>query len=309
MFIRKFFLFTILALFIYTALFAILFYVRTTDIPVIFRTTQGNTYRGGHTYVAFRQFDPKAKYDIIVLGSSHAYRGYDPAIFKKYNYNLFNLGTNSQINLVSYFIAREFIRKENCKNVIFDIYDPVFKRHSLESVSDYIQNSLSTRYVLRLMKEEKDIRTINMFTMRYFNDFNGVFNPDTAGIKQGYVPYFTQLKSDAKRLERDNIPDDKALIHFEELIKYLQHEGINVIMAEHPLPTNFTIPKAKHEQFLESINPILKKYNIPFYDHLYDSTMTDIQYFSNTNHLSVAGVAKYNEALLKELIKDNRIQK
>ena len=88
MFIRKSFLFAILALLIYTGLFAILFYVRTTNIPVIFRTTQGNTYRGGHTYVAFRQFDPKEKYDVIVLGSSHAYRGYDPEIFRQHNLKL-----------------------------------------------------------------------------------------------------------------------------------------------------------------------------------------------------------------------------
>ena len=309
-FIRKALLFALLAAVIYLMIFAVLFYVRTyNDLPFIFRTTQGNTYRGGHTYIAFRQFNPKEKYDVIVLGSSHAYRGYDPEIFKRYNYKMFNLGTNSQINLVSYFIAKEFIRKENCKNVILDIYDPVFKRTSLESVSDYIQNSTSDKNVLGLIKEEKDIRTINMLTMRVLNNFNGIFNPDTAGVNNGYIPYNTQLQPDAKRLIRDNIPDEKALIHFEKLIKYLQGEGINVIAAEHPLPARFTIDKTKHELLRQTITPILRKYNIPFYDHLYDSTMTDIPYFSNTNHLSVSGVEKYNTTLLNELIRDNNLKK
>lgn len=306
--LRKAFLFALMAITIYLTLFAILFYVRTYQkVPIIFRTTQGNTYRGGHSYVAFRGFNPNKKYDIIVLGSSHAYRGYDPAIFKEYNYDMYNLGTNSQISMVSLYIAREFIRKENCKTVIMDIYDPVFKRESLESVSDYIQNSLSDKKAVEISVSKKDVRTLNMLTMRMFNNFNGIFNPDTAGIKNGYKPYKTQLKITDKPSERLYPADANAFDYFEKLIKHLRSEGINIIVAEHPLPALFSIEKEKHAELLAKINPILKKYNVPFYDHLYDSTMTDVKYFSNPNHLSVSGVNIYNHTLLKELIRDGRL--
>lgn len=34
--------------------------------------------------------------DILFLGSSHCYRGFDPRVFKNIGYNIFNLGTSSQ---------------------------------------------------------------------------------------------------------------------------------------------------------------------------------------------------------------------
>ena len=307
LFIRKLLLFLGIALVLYLTLFGALFFVRTFNIPVIFRTTQGNIFRGGYTYVTFRQFNPKEKYDIILLGSSHAYRGYDPAIFREHGYKMFNLGTNSQTNLVAYFIAKNYIKKENCNTVIIDIYDRVFMTSTLESISDIVQNINSNKTALEICLALKDIRTINMLTMRVFNNFHGVFNADTAGVDHGFIPYNTQLRLNGKQKDLDFETSEGTVEYFAKLIEYLHSEGINIIVAEHPVPLIYTIPKEQHAEMLNKINPILKKYDVPFYDHLYDSTMVDIQYYANENHLSISGIKKYNDILLNELLKDGRL--
>ena len=144
---------------------------------------------GGYTYVSFRQFDRAKKYDVLLLGSSHAYRGYDPAIFKEYGYSMFNLGTNSQGNMVSYVIAKNYIHKSNCKTVILDVYDRVFVTTRMESLSDVVQNVNSVEAAVDLCLASRDIRLANMLTMRAFNHFDFVFNRDTAGVVEGYIPY------------------------------------------------------------------------------------------------------------------------
>ena len=307
LFIRKFLLFTAFAIIIYITIFGALFFLRSYNIPMIFRTTQGNIFRGGFTYITFRQFDPNAKHDILLLGSSHAYRGYDPAIFREHGYNMFNLGTNSQTNLVSYFIAKNYIKKENCNMVIIDVYDRVFITSTLESISDIVQNINSNKAAVEICLALKDIRTVNMLSLRLFNNFNGVFNADTAGVVNGFIPYNTQLTETDMVKEPELEALDQAIVYFEKLIIYLQKEGIKVVLAEHPVPFVYAISPEQHALMVEKIKPILTRYNVPFYDHLYDSTMTDIKYYANYNHLSISGIKKYNNILLEELKRDGHL--
>ena len=308
-FIRKFLIFTGLAVLIYIVLFCILFFTRSDNIPIIYRATHGNLLRGGFTWVTFRQFDPNAKYDVILLGSSHAYRGYDPAIFHEYGYNMFNLGTNSQSNLVSYFIAKNYISRKNCKTVIIDVYDRVFPTVAMESISDIVQNINSTKAAVEICIAIKDFRTMNMLTLRVFNNIGGVFNADTANVINGFVPYNTQLQPTDRLREPVLENHHQAVEYFSKLVAYLHQEGIKIIVAEHPVPLVYAVPRDQHNKMISEIKPILEQYNVPFYDHLYDSTMMDIRYFANANHLSVSGIKRYNEILLNELIRDGHLQR
>ena len=309
LFVRKLISFTGVVIIIYITAFAALFFVSSFNIPLVFRITNANILKGGFTYVSFRQFDKAKKYDVILLGSSHAYRGYDPAIFREYGYRMFNLGTNSQGNLVSYVIAKNYINKSNCSTVILDVYDRVFTTTRMESLSDVVQNINSTEAAVDLCLASKDIRLANMLTMRMFNQFDFVFNDDTAGVKEGYIPYLTQLSLNETRRETGQKPAEEALVYFEKLIEYLHGEGINIILAEQPVSFLATIPVQQHQELLKKIHPILEKYHIPFYDHLYDSSLSDIKYFANSNHLSVSGIEKYNHLLIKELLNDGRLKK
>ena len=309
LFLRKLISFTSLVIIIYILAFAVLFFVSSFNIPLVFRITNANILKGGYTYVSFRQFDRAKKYDVLLLGSSHAYRGYDPAIFKEYGYSMFNLGTNSQGNMVSYVIAKNYIHKSNCKTVILDVYDRVFVTTRMESLSDVVQNVNSVEAAVDLCLASRDIRLANMLTMRAFNHFDFVFNRDTAGVVEGYIPYQTQLSPTEKHRETGQKPAEEALIYFEKLIEYLHGEGVNIILAEQPVSYLAAIPIAQHQDMLNKIRPILEKYQIPFYDHLYDPSLSDIKYFANSNHLSISGIEKYNKILLNELLRDGRLPK
>lgn len=49
--------------------------------------------------------------DIVVLGSSHAYRGYDGRIFHDAKFSSYNLGSSGQRLLLTEFIYRKYLSK------------------------------------------------------------------------------------------------------------------------------------------------------------------------------------------------------
>ena len=175
-------LFIFSTIIVYFIVFALLFFIRISNIPLIYRATQANVWEGGGTYVKTREFNPNEKHDIIIIGSSHAYRGYDPRIFRKYGYNSYNLGTSDQNMLCTYFLTKNYINHTNCKMVILDLYDRIFAQSTLESNSDLIQNISSDKAALEISMATKDIRTINMFTLRMFSKFSSPLDHDTSGV-------------------------------------------------------------------------------------------------------------------------------
>jgi hypothetical protein len=60
------------AFIVYLIKFAVLFMIAPGGIPMIYRTSPGNVWEGGGTYVKFREFNPTEKWDVVILGSSHA---------------------------------------------------------------------------------------------------------------------------------------------------------------------------------------------------------------------------------------------
>jgi hypothetical protein len=302
--VRNIIVFSLTSFAAYISMFAILYFIRVGNVPVIFRSTQGNVFEGGLTYKKFREFDKNAKYDIIVLGSSHAYRGYDPAIFESYGYNMYNLGSSAQSLLASYVIARNYINRDNCRTVIIDLYDRIFKTSSIESLSDVTQNVSSDFAAAELCARSGDLRAINMFTLRMFCKLDEPMNGDTLELDRGFQASRKQLVLPGNPKDVDYVSNRETLRYFMKLIQYLEKEGINVILAEHPLPQVYTIPEYRHRIFSEDIRKITDPYKIPWYDLMNDSTMTGIQYYADENHLNYEGVKKYNHKLIKMLMRD-----
>lgn len=292
--------FLVSAFIVYLIIFAVLFLIAPGGIPMIYRTSPGNVWEGGGTYVKFREFNPSEKWDVVILGSSHAYRGYDPRIFDAQGLKTFNLGTSDQNMMCSYYIATNYLNRNNCKMVILDMYDRVFTQQNIESTSDVVHNITSDKAAFQVAMSSRDLRGLNMFTLRMFNKLRDPLNTDTAGFVKGFFPTETFLTLPAKkRVVWKYQTNDFQVKYLHKLLTYLQSEGIKVVMAEHPMPGIFT--PVDHHLFVEDVRKIADQYQVPFFDYMTDSTMTGINYFADETHLNVNGVKVYNEKLLRDL--------
>src|SRR5262245_26702081 len=94
--LRSGLLFAATVVVLYLAGMWLLTHVRLFGRPAIYRTGDYYKWHGGQSVPQWQEFDQKEHYDVLVLGSSHAYRGYDPEHFAKRGLRMFNLGSTAQ---------------------------------------------------------------------------------------------------------------------------------------------------------------------------------------------------------------------
>ena len=144
-FIKKtifFSLFTILSLILYI-------FVWGVTVPQEFKPNLD--YRlgsPGFTYSRIREIKSYGKVDILVVGSSHAYRGFDPRIFASHNLKMFNLGSSSQSPIETDMLVKKYIDYLNPKIVIYEVYPDVFRNDGVESSIDLVTNDkIDSEYI------------------------------------------------------------------------------------------------------------------------------------------------------------------
>lgn len=295
------FLFILVSLGAYIVTFAILYFIPSGGIPMAYRAVKGVIWEGGPSWKKMRDFPEGESFDLIFIGSSHAYRGYDPANFSQAGIKSFNLGTSNQHQMASYSIARQYIKPGTCKMVLIDIYDRVFASDGYESMSDMVINSEHDTQAWDVALRMKDIRAANMLLFRYFNKLSPPLNTDTLDIRNGYQALEKQLSMPGKPKNYRYVSNPTQVKYLEKLIVYLQKQGIRVIMASHPLPTVY-VP-SDHDVFRRDIEVLMNRYKVPYFDYTDYKPIGGMWYFADESHLNQRGVNTYNATLIRQLQK------
>src|SRR5688572_21718598 len=63
-----------------------------------------------HMYSRIKEVKQTKDVDILFLGASFAYRGFDPRIFKEYGYKSFNLGSSNQTPLQTKLLLDRYLK-------------------------------------------------------------------------------------------------------------------------------------------------------------------------------------------------------
>src|SRR5436190_12325896 len=121
LFIKSALKFLITFTLVYLLILFLLCEVKVSGKPLVFRACQGLVWKGGYTYVRFKEFRPEEKYDILIFGSSRANRGINPRIFDNYGYSSYNLASDDQTPLNMEVLVRQYIKSGHCRLVILDI--------------------------------------------------------------------------------------------------------------------------------------------------------------------------------------------
>lgn len=239
----------------------------------------------------------QVKYDAIVLGSSHAYRGYDPRIFEQSGMNLFNAGTSAQNAKGLFVLYNEYLR-DRSDVFILDIYDPVFELEGTESNMRLIQNVPTEKAAVALVRQECKIYTVNALLVRFAS-----INPIDEAPNNDYVKNgFCEKKGILYAVEplNDSVFDanEEMFVAFETLIKQTQADGKRVVLCSHPLPASAGL-RNYHDKFLSRFTPLIVRLGIPYIDLTYYTEGFGINEFADLSHLNQQGVELYNRLLLQ----------
>lgn len=292
----------LIAVVVYVGVLFVLCKVKVGGNALVYRTSDVYNLKGGNTYRKFREYDPAKRYDVIVIGSSHAYRGYDPRIFREKGLNMFNLGTSAQTPINTFAILKEYITEANTGLVVLDCYENAMAMEGLESTADLSQNITSDAAVLRMFSAIRDPRILNMFAIRKL-----MSDEPAAYVDSFYVEAGFSTKTDSVRGDIDYGLDLTLELgarqpeYLVKCIRYCQEQGIPIVLVTHPLPQASNHPR--HEAFHTIIDSVAQATGVEYIDYAFEHGLPlhDRHHYYDHNHFNQAGVALFNPKLIADL--------
>lgn len=202
----------------------------------------------GHMFSRLQELKTIGEVDLLFLGSSHAYRGFDPRVFKKElskNIEGFNLGSSGQTPIQTEVLLARYLNKLNPKTVIYEVYPGTFSSDGVESSLDIISNDINDLNSVKMAMSINHIKTWNTLIFGFFQDLfdlNSKFiEPKQKGkdkyVSGGYVEkevsHFNDLKY-KKKLWRFNQSQFDA---FEKCLSVIRKKNIRMIFVYAPITT------------------------------------------------------------------------
>ncbi|WP_202945886.1 hypothetical protein [Aquimarina agarivorans] len=131
----------------------------------------------GHMFTRLQEVKRIDSVDILFLGSSHAYRGFDPRIFASHQFNTFNLGSSSQTPIQTAILLERYLDHIKPKSIIYEVYPTTFMIDGIESSLDIIANDRNDLLSLKMAFELNHLKTYNTLI---YGIFRNLFNLNTS---------------------------------------------------------------------------------------------------------------------------------
>lgn len=252
--------------------------------------------------------------DVLFLGSSHTYRGFDPRIFAGHNLSSFNLGSSNQTPLQTEDLLALFLDSLKPGLIIYEVYPDNFITDGVESSIDLISNNemgnLSFKQALKV-NHIMGYNTLLYAAIRKsgFNDNafveprRNAFESDTY-IKGGFVEKDLKSNTTSKvYTHRKWILNKKQIASFENSINLIKKKNISYILIQAPVTKNLFYSYSNNHE----VDSIFNHYGdyINFNPAL---DLSDSLDFFDDHHLNQNGVKKFNEKLIHQLQKKIRTQ-
>ena len=240
--------------------------------------------------------------DILILGSSHAYRGFDIRIFSNAGYKAFNLGSSSQTPLQTYVLLQRYLKTIRPKFVIYEVYPGTFTNNGIEGGADLISNDINDSLSYDMATKINSLITYNTLAYGYYHDLTRSKNLRPKGhlpaadtyVPGGYVEKTVTYFKNLPTAERTDLIFDKNQCDaFEKSIALLKKNRIKYVLVFAPVPKS-TYNSYKNKN---AITLFFNQHGL-YYDYNTKVSLNDSLHFFDDNHLNQKGVALFNRKLL-----------
>lgn len=256
----------------------------------------------GHSLTRLSEVKNTMDVDILFIGSSRCYRGFDPRIFEKAGYKTFNLGSSNQTPVQSRFLLEKYLKQLNPALIIMEVNPDVFSNNGVESAIDIISNENMDFSLLKMAVEINDIKVWNTFIFALFSKGTGLENNFTEEkYKEGqiYIPGgYVQNTDQHFHNEIGNTYvcnlNKKQLKAFENIMTWVHASNIKILLVQSPVVASLYSACTENENF-----DFLMHQKAAYFNFNKILNLTDSLDFYDGQHLNQNGVEKLNGEILK----------
>lgn len=256
----------------------------------------------GHMYSRTQEVRQKKNIDILFVGSSSTYRGFDTRIYKELGYEAFNLGSSSQTPIQTKLLLERYLGQLNPKLIIFDVSPVTFYLDGVESSCDIIANDRNDIYSLKMALSINNIKVYNTLIFGFINDIFNLNHSFIEEARKGKDQYISGgfVQADASAFKKSTNNDIEypwrlqQLQAFKDILEMTK--GREIILVRAPITTGFYRSISNNNSF----DSLMLNYGnyINFNEIL---SLVDSLCFLDHAHLNQVGVKQFNDKLIEEL--------
>ncbi|WP_158825713.1 hypothetical protein [Mucilaginibacter lacusdianchii] len=302
-FLIKFLLFVIVAVIGYTA---VLLWSGDHLSPRWKKNLFYNMPSQGYMYTRLKDADTTKNLDILILGSSRAFMGYDVRVFNQSQYKAFNLGSPAQSFIQTELLAKRYINRFKPKVVLFDVHPDLFNNPGVESAIDLASNAPFGTDLLQMAIKVNNIRVYNTLLYSMYRQLFFKNNSYTEPMVKSYGDYIKGGSVQPAPQDPYKAPavikpyamevDDMQLKAFEQTIAYLNENHVKYILLQGPVEkTEYLTRKNNHQ-----IDSLISSYGT-YYNANKLLNLPDSLYQKDGKHLNQKGIEVYDKFIIKYL--------
>lgn len=283
--------------------------------PYYFRKSLSYKIGGyGFLYSKIKEIDNHKNVDILIIGTSHAYRGFDTRIFKENGITTFNLASSIQSPIQTNLIFKRYLDKINPKLVVYDANPEVFNSDGVEAGLDLISNDYVSFDSFKMALKINNIKLYNTLIFAFYKQvFNynknfkeAIYKNDDTYISGGYVQKKLTYSKDVSFYKQEPFKfNDFQLQYFEDNIHLLNRKNIPFVLIHTPLTKKLYSSKNNYKKIDTLMN---KLSNGRYYDFNKLIRLSDTLDFYDSNHLNTNGVRKFDDFFIKFMRKEKILQ-
>lgn len=264
----------------------------------------GNVNSYGHMFTRLKEVKEAHDVDLLIIGGSQAYRGFDTRIFKRAGYFSFNLGSSNQTPLQSEILMKRYLDQLNPKKVVYVVYPEVFEVDGVESSLDLLANDKVDISMSLLVLKQKNFKLLNTLIYTSYRQVFGLNNKfsekrqkqDDTYISGGYVEKkLSHFKKRTYPTQEWEFNKDQIRA-FERSLSMFKRKNIEYILIQPPTVSSYYESFTNNNEFDRLMNNYGTYYNANDKVELDDSI-----HFYDPFHLNQLGVEIFDDKILSWL--------
>ncbi len=258
----------------------------------------------GHMFSRIKEAKINQNVDVLFVGSSHAYRGFDTRIFKANGFQTFNLGSSSQTPIQTYILLKRYLKTIHPKLIVFEVNPISFSSDGVESSLDIIANDKNDCYSVEMALKVNNIKTYNALIYGFESDWLGLnksfheaseIDGDTY-ISGGFVERKMSFYHPEKINKTPVVFQKKQTEAFKKCLDEIKKNNIDLLLVFAPVSPNLYSSYPNIAVFDSTLST--QGNYINFNTKL---SLNDSLHFYDSHHLNQSGVTLFNTAFIKLL--------
>lgn len=259
----------------------------------------------GYMFQRLAEADSTQDIDVLFLGSSHTYQGYNPAYFSPYK--VFNLGSSNQTHVQTQWLLHKYLEQLKPQLIVYEINPNMLYNDDTESSVDIISNSSQLQEFTSMVHTENAFQLFHTYVYRCMDkiwpstQFSQPANNEWGDkyIGAGFVEKNKTQNSHFDPATFITIPthiNSYSWTALQANIQKIQAAHIPLVLVFTPVTRGFYNFHGQESK----IDTILNTYpRIPYYNYNTLYTWNDTLDFYDEHHLNAQGVKKYNQYILQ----------